>query len=385
MLELTFLLLPFAAYSGWRIGRRSQDVSEKKQGADYYAELDFLLNEKNSVAIDKFVKILEVSPDTVETMLSLGNFFRRRGEVARAILIHQSLISKPHLTLKQQSQCSLELAQDYMCAGVYDRAESLLLKVTQASDKELEVSLRHLKDIYEREKDWEKAIEVAQRLQMVSGQTCNKEIAHYHCELAESAWACGKIRLAFKYLRQSLRYDKKCVRASVLQGNFEKQLGRYKLALQAYQAIEHQDITFMSAVLDKVIDCYQQFEWQEALGEYLSSLMHKCPTMSVVLAYVQYLEATQNKEQAARFLSHYMYEYPSIRGLKQLVEFHLAKAFGQVRSELSMLNSLIAQLLEKKPVYRCKNCGFSSLSLHWQCPSCRQWSLVCPIQGIEGE
>lgn len=390
MWELIFLLLPIAAYSGWHIGRRSQNEApfmphNVTLSPDYYTGLNFLLNEQTDKAVDSFIRMLEVSPDTVETTIALGNFFRRRGEVSRAIRIHQNLILKPNLTQKQRSQSLLELAQDYMCAGVYDRAESLLLEITAAQGPELDASLRHLKDIYEREKDWEKAIDVASRLQTASLQPMRREIAHYYCELAELAWSKGKIRLAFRYLKKSLRFDRNCARASLIQGNFEKKLGRFKEALRAYQYIEYQDPAFLPEVLCVAIECYERLGDLEGLTQYLNYLMNHCPTISIVLANTEQLKETQGVEQAAHFLANYMYKHPSIRGLSHLIEFHLSKVATEVRNELLMLKSLIEQLIEKRAIYRCGQCGFSSRLLHWQCPSCRQWAVVKPIQGLEGE
>lgn len=388
LLEIICLLLPVAALSGWYLGKRSR-VGINPKGitlsSDYYVGLNFLLNEQTDKAVDAFIRMLDASPDSIETTISLGNFFRRRGEVDKAIRIHQSLISNPHLTTKQRNQSLLELAQDYLRAGVFDRAESLLLELTHSVGNQLEISLRHLVDIYEREKDWEKAIQISSRLQTVTRQPMGSDIAHYYCELAESAWAKGKIKLAFKYLKQGLENDAQCARISFIQGDFEKKLERYRQALRAYKRIEVQDAAFLPEALPMIIECYERLGEQEALEEYLNYLLEHCPTISVVLIHAEKVKNKQGKEQAAHFLTSYMRKHPSIRGLKHLIEFHLSRVVGDIRNELLMLKSLMEQLLEKKPVYRCGKCGFPSRLLHWQCPSCRQWASLKPIQGIEGE
>lgn len=388
MMELICLLLPVAFGMGWYKGRRSQneDLSFKKAelSSDYYAGLNFLLNEQTDKAVDAFIRMLEVSPDTIETTLALGVFFRRRGEVDRAIRIHQNLIANPNLTNKQRSQALLELAQDYLRAGVYDRAEQLLIEITDKMGDELDASLRHLKDIYEREKDWEKAIKVAVRLQAVGKQSMSKEIAHYYCELAETAWSKGKIRVASNELKKALRVDPLCARASLLQGTYEKKLGKFTEAISAYQRILDQDISFLPEALPMLIECYERLGQNAALEELLHYLLHHCPSVSIVLANVEKVKERDGKENAASFLVNHMYQQPSVRGLKHLIELHLGKVVGEVRNELLMLKSLVEQLIDNKPVYRCGHCGFSSRLLHWQCPSCRQWAVVKPIQGIEG-
>ncbi|OJV94392.1 MAG: hypothetical protein BGO43_08615 [Gammaproteobacteria bacterium 39-13] len=388
MLEIICLLLPVAALSGWYLGKRSR-VGVNSKGitlsSDYYVGLNFLLNEQTDKAVDAFIRMLDASPDSIETTIALGNFFRRQGEVDKAIRIHQSLISNPNLTSKQRNQSLLELAQDYLRAGVFDRAESLLLELTQSVGNQLEVSLRHLVDIYEREKDWEKAIQITTRLQTVTRQSMGSDIAHYYCELAESAWSKGKIKLAFKYLKQGLEHDDHCARISFIQGDFEKKLGRFRHALRAYKRIEFQDAAFLPEALPMIIECHERIDEHEALEEYLNYLLEHCPTISVILIHAEKVKNKQGKEKAAHFLANYMHRHPSIRGLKHLIEFHLSRVMGDVRNELLMLKSLVEQLLEKKPVYRCGKCGFPSRLLHWQCPSCRQWASLKPIQGIEGE
>jgi lipopolysaccharide biosynthesis regulator YciM len=389
LLELICLLLPIAAMSGWYMGKRAgYHASENKEhtlSSDYYAGLNFLLNEQPDKAVDAFIRMLDVSPDSVETTLALGNFFRRRGEVDRAIRIHQNLIAKPNLTQAQRSESLLALAQDYLRAGVYDRAESLLLEITNTVGDHLAISLRFLIDIYEREKEWDKAIRVGVRLQKITSESMGKVIAHYYCELAEAVWAKGKIRLAHKYLKRSLRHDPQCARASLLEGNFEKKCAKFKFALRAYQRIETQDASFLPEVLLHIIECYEQLGLKDELTQYLEYLLKQSPSTSIVLANAKHNEFLQHKEHTAHFLVHYMHKQPSLGGLKHLIEFHLSRVMGEVRNELLMLKYLVEQLLEKKPIYRCGECGFSSKRMHWQCPSCRVWAQVKPIQGIEGE
>ncbi|MBS0286043.1 MAG: lipopolysaccharide assembly protein LapB [Proteobacteria bacterium] len=388
LLQLICLLLPVAALSGWYLGKRSRQVNNLKNetlSSDYYMGLNFLLNEQTDKAVDAFIRMLDVSPDSVDTTLALGNFFRRRGEVDRAIRIHQTLLSKPNLTTKQRNHSLLELAQDYMRSGMYDRAESLLLEVTNTVGNQLEISLRSLIDIYEREKEWDKAIQVAIRLQEITKQSMGKEIAQYFCESAELAWSKGKVKTAFKYLKQGLQHNRNCSRVSLCEGNFEKKLGNFKNAINAYKRIEYQDVTFLPEALPLIIECYEALSEHQDLEEYLDYLLRHCPSISIVLAHAEKVKEKIGQERAAYFLANYMNRHPSIRGLKYLIEFHLSRVVGEVRNELLMLKSLVEQLVQSKPVYRCGQCGFASRSMHWQCPSCRQWSSVKPIQGIEGE
>lgn len=388
MIELLCLLLPVAFATGWYKGRHAvRTGASERQGVlsqDYYLGLNFLLNEQTDKAVNTFVRMLENSPDTIETALALGVFFRRRGEVDRAIRIHQNLIENSHLTLQQRGRVLLALAQDYLRAGVYDRAEALLIEITDKIGEELETSLRLLKDIYEREKDWDKAIKVAMQLEIVSKQSMRKEIAHYYCELAELRWSKGKIRLALGELKRARRIDPYCARASLLQGTYQKKLGKFEEAIGAYQQILDQDTSFLPEALSMLIECYERSGRDAELEAVLRYWLHRCPSVSIVLANAEKVKERDGKENAASFLVNHMYQQPSVRGIKHLIELHLGKVAGEIRHELLMLRSLVDQLIDKKPVYRCGQCGFSSRLLHWQCPSCREWAVVKPIQGIEG-
>lgn len=305
MLELVCFLLPLAALSGFYIGKRSRETKPS-------IEKNPKPTEPPAKVVDAFIKMLDVSPESVETILALGNFFRRRGEVEKAITIHQNLVSKPNLTPKERCQCLLDLAQDYMCAGVYDRAESLLLEIKEGYSYQRETTLSYLIDIYEREKDWEKAIEMALLLQEISRESKKAEIAHYYCELSELAWERGKVKLAFKYLDQGLKYSLE-PRIHFLRGSFNLKLGKNKQALESLCLLA-EDLFYFSLVYPLIQACFSQLE----------------------------------KEN----------DYD-----------HLPK-----KERLAELN------LQRKPANLCKQCGFNSRRIHWQCPSCRQWATLKPIQ-----
>ena len=187
MLELLWLLLPLAAASGWLAARRGVRGTKAQLmpelSSDYFQGLNYLLNEQPDKAIEVFVRMLEVNSDTVETHLALGNLFRRRGEVDRAIHIHQNLIARPTLKPEQRTQALMELGQDYMRAGLLDRAESLFEELVQV-DAHTAAALQQLLVIYQQEKDWDRAIQTARRLGVVSGRNMAPVIAQYYCELA---------------------------------------------------------------------------------------------------------------------------------------------------------------------------------------------------------
>src|SRR3990167_5526083 len=183
MINLWPLLLPAAACSSWWLARRhyltKEGQMENQLSREYVVGLNYLLNEQPDKAVDVFIKLLEVDSETVETHLALGSLFRRRGEVDRAIRIHQNLIARPQLSLFQRKEALMALGQDYMSAGVFDRAEHIFLEVVElAGDREVN-SLRGLLAIYQQEKAWEKALDVIQKVEGGTGRSMHFELAHY--------------------------------------------------------------------------------------------------------------------------------------------------------------------------------------------------------------
>ncbi len=188
MMELLWLLLPVAAASGWWAAKR-EPVREREPppgGTEYFQGLNYLLNDKPDKAIEVLSRLAEVDRDTAETQMTLGSLFRRRGEVDRAIRIHSNLIAKMALTHQQRNHAVLELGEDYLRAGLFDRAESLFRELVQQTDYTV-VALERLVAIYEREKDWQQAIVYCERLEHMTGRSLKEQIANYYCELAEVA------------------------------------------------------------------------------------------------------------------------------------------------------------------------------------------------------
>lgn len=388
MLDLLWLLLPVAAASGWIMARRSERHTRRPGSRDfsarYFQGLNFLLNEQPDKAIEVFLRMVEVDSDTVEMHLALGNLFRRRGEVDRAIRIHQNLIARPTLSKEQRSAALLELGQDYMRAGWLDRAESLFEELLEGNVHRVP-ALRHLLDIYQQEKDWDKAIEVARRLDSESGQSMKPVIAQFHCELAERALKQSDETQAGALTKRALGYDRRCVRASILQGRMAMRAGNCKAALKAFREVADQDIEYLPEVLEPMRQCHDQLNTTADLAGYLQTVIERYDGVSPMLMLTELLSQSQGEVAATEFLTAQVRKRPSVRGLGRLIDLDLAEASGKGKDDLLILRALVTQLLQGKPVYRCVHCGFAGKSLHWQCPTCKEWNTVKPIHGVEGE
>jgi lipopolysaccharide biosynthesis regulator YciM len=387
-LALLFLLLPVAALSGWVLGRRG---SERRSGArvselstSYFRGLNYLLNEQQDKAIEVFLKLAEINRDTVETHLALGNLFRRRGEVDRAIRVHQHLIARPNLSQDEKTVALLELGEDYMRAGLLDRAETLFTDLV-AMDALAPSALRHLISIYQHERDWNTAIEHARRLEQASGESQASVIAQFHCELAEQARAQGVHDEARRQVAQAFAAEPDCVRASMIEGHIESAAGEIDRAIRAFERVAELDVDYLPEILAPLLDCYARAQRMQRAEEFLLAITERYHGVSPVLALAKLYASTRGEVAAVGFLNRVLRQRPSVRALMALIDVNLHTASGEARENFLILRELTRKLVEGKAMYRCNQCGFGAKAHHWQCPSCKNWGSVRPIHGVVGE
>ena len=390
MQEGLVLLLVLAAAAGWFIARRDYqkrlDKLQRPQDLthQYYEGLNYLLNEQQDQAIDVFVRMLEVNSETVEIHLALGNLYRRRGEVDRAIRLHQNLIARPTLEPQQREKALLELGEDYLKAGLLDRAERLFSELAP-SKAFAEPSLRSLLEVYQQEKDWDQAIETARLYEKRTGKRAGKLIAQFYCELAEQALAAGDRARAGRLLRRALSSDSGCVRASVLQGGLEMEKSNYKAAIRAFTHIEDQDADFLPEVLEPLAECYHQLGNDKRLVQYLGDIFKRYGGARPAVLLSKELEQQGEPKQAVDFVADHVRRQPSILGLHRLIELGLASDHERSREVLATVREMISNLVASRPGYRCTHCGFESKRLFWQCPSCKRWSSIKPFSALPVE
>lgn len=387
-LGLFWLLLPLAAALSWYLARRG---TERVTGArvnrlrrNYFRGLNYLLNEQPDKAIEVFLHIAEVDSDTVETHLALGSLFRRRGEVDRAIRVHQNLIARPTLSAEQKTQALLELGEDYMRAGLLDRAETLFVDLVGV-DARAPSALRHLISICQQERDWRKAIDHAQRLEQATGESQARLIAQYWCELAQHARGRRDLDGARRCLAEAFQREPNCVRGLLIAARMAQECGDAAGAAQAFEKVVDQDIDFVPEVLAPLLSCYERLDEQHRAREFLRQLTERYEGISPVLALSREIEREQGEAEAIAYLTEQLRSRPSIRGLMRLIELSLRGASAGERERLQVLDELVRKLIEGKAVYRCARCGFGARAHHWQCPSCKSWGQVKPIHGVAGD
>ena len=376
--DLVWLLLPVAAASGWWAAQRSARVRKRpshEHNPVYFRGLNHLLNEEPDKAIDVFVEMLEVDSDTVETHLALGSLFRRRGEVDRAIRIHQNLIARPALTSEQRGQALLELGQDYLRAGLYDRAENLFNELRQAR-QHVPQALRNLLLIYQQERDWPSCLKTASELERQAGEDRSVEKAHYYCELAEQAGQAGQQKQAVGYLRKALSEDRRCVRANHLLARFASQRGDTAEALRQLRATIEQNPDYLPEVVDEIVEAYRGLGQRDQLRAFLEEMAGRYPNHGAELHLVDLMREQQGESEAIDYLSAYIARTPSLLGLMRLLELQCNRSGGRNDSLLEQVRAQLRQLIHDRAAYQCTRCGFEAKMLHWQCPSCHAWGTL---------
>lgn len=394
------LLVLVAIAIGWFLGRKGR-VTGSVQSTDvaavpsqYYKGLNYLLNDHPDGALDAFIEALEVNSETLETHIAVGNLMRRKGEVERAIRIHQNLLARPSLPKEHLHQAHLELARDFIAAGLLDRAERLLEELLNEAPELAQVTMRHLLEIYQDEREWQRAIDMAKQLlpkksllkpSVQEDLTVSVALSHYSCEQAQESLKRNDYHSARSQLKQALNYDKRCVRASLMLAEVEYETEHYPQAIKALKKIRYQDPVFIPESVVLLKQCFQALGDRQGFHQYLIECLEEQPSVSVVLSLAEDIQQNEGEEAAAKFIGEELKRRPSLRGLEKLVELHISASTGASRENLSILQLLISQLMASKPQYRCQHCGFAGRQLHWLCPGCKQWGQIKSIRGAEGD
>ncbi|ELQ5980635.1 lipopolysaccharide assembly protein LapB [Cronobacter sakazakii] len=389
MLELLFLLLPVAAAYGWYMGRRSAQQDKEQEAnrlsRDYVAGVNFLLSNQQDKAVDLFLEMLKEDTGTVEAHLTLGNLFRSRGEVDRAIRIHQSLMESASLTYDQRLLAVQQLGRDYMAAGLYDRAEGMFNQLVDETDFRVG-ALQQLLQIYQATSDWQKAIDAAERLVKLGKEHQRVEIAHFYCELALLAMSNEDMDRAMSLLKKGAAADRNSARVSIMMGRIFMARGDYAHAVEMLEKVISQDRELVSETLEMLQVCYQQLGKPDEWAEFLRRCVEENTGAEAELMLAQVLEQREGADSAQIYITRQLQRHPTMRVFHRLMDYHLHEAEeGRAKESLMVLRDMVGEQVRTKPRYRCQKCGFTAFTLYWHCPSCRAWSTIKPIRGLDGQ
>jgi lipopolysaccharide biosynthesis regulator YciM len=373
------LALPLFFALGWlaaRIDIKQLVTESRALPMSYFKGLNFLLNEQPDKAIEAFIEVVKVDPQTIELHFALGALFRRRGEVERAIRMHQNLAERPDLAQEQKLHAVFELAQDYLKAGLLDRAEELFLKLD--GTLHAEAALRFLLEIYEQEKDWEKAIGIAVKLESVTGQSHQKEIANFYCELASNEIMHSRPDAARPFLAKALAHHRLCVRANMLLGDLEMGLGNAAAAIDAWQRIESQNPSYLALTAETLLAAFKGSGRMDEGLNLLRGYLAKYPSLDLLNTVFQGTLEQQGAEAAYRLVRDELRRHPTLLGLDKLLEAQLLEAPVERRRDLELIKDLVYQHTRGLAMYKCDNCGFRARQFYWHCPACAAWETYSP-------
>lgn len=380
MPEIYWLLLLMAGVTGYYLAHIYHGSKSKpKIPGEYLKGLNYLLNEQPDKALEVFIDLVDVDSETVETHLVLGNMFRRRGEVDRAIRIHQNLIARPALESIYKSTALLELAKDYLKAGLLDRAESLfedVISINLQTDEAYPLLL----GLYEQEKEWEKAIETTKKLEKVSGVKMNIVTAHYYCELSELEFEkkIEGIAEAKKMAKKALSYDKKCARAHVLLGNYAMFEKNYKTAIKSYTAVSKLNPEFLPTIFMNLREAFIKLNDYENFKYFLLSI--KDSELSGISLSSLLTEESDGSEEKKMILE-WLIEKSNLTLLEVNAFLKNKHDNGESLSgaNLEKIQESVEKFIKGHNTHQCKQCGFHGKSLYWQCPGCHYWGTVVPM------
>jgi lipopolysaccharide biosynthesis regulator YciM len=376
-----YVLLVVALGIGYLLGRRERTAKPKDLGMvaeDYFKGLNHLLNERHDLAIDTFVESMAVDNDTVDTHLALGSLVRRRGEVDKAIRIHQNLLARPVLSAEHRTQTELELARDYLVAGLLGRAENLLRELSGRNGSAKQVADELLLEIYQREREWENAVRIGTELAR-SDRSIRTQLAHFQCEIAQAALAAGDLRGARAALGKAVGFDSQCARTALVSARVAFAEKRYRDVQRQLIKVRDLDIELAQETLDLFQQASDELNDQAGYVAYLRTCLERTPILAVVERLAVDIEQRDGPDAANEFVLEQLLRNPSLGGFVTLLKRLDRGNQPLPPDQLALVRRFSQSLLQRQPDYRCKNCGFSGKTLMWQCPSCRSWGSIKPI------
>ena len=375
------LLIPVFFGLGWLAARIDikQLVHESRAlPRSYFKGLNFLLNEEPDKAIEAFTEVVKVDPQTIELHFALGSLFRRRGELERAIRIHQGLLERETLPPELRLQAISAIGKDYLRAGLLDRAEETFHQL-MGTARETEAK-RNLLTIYQAEKEWRKAIDVARELPDFATQ---KEVSHFYCELATTALNQSKPEEARTLLESALLAHRQSTRASSLLGDMHVQLGDWPKAVEAWQRIEQQNPAYLSIVSQRLLEAFRRMEREAEGMQLLRGYLTAYPSLDLLDTVFNLVMELEGVEAALVLVKDELRRNPTLLGLDKLLETQLVMAPPERRSDLELVKSIIHGQTRRLARYRCEACGFKARQFYWRCPACGGWETYPPRRSEE--
>lgn len=375
--ELWYLIVvPLLFIAGWWFRGLDQRQREQEQRpGTYYKGINLLLNDQPDKAIDAFIEVVKLDPETIELHHALGNLFSRRGEFDRAVRIHNHLLNREDLPSHERSLALFELGSDYLKAGIYDRAEESFQRLLKEPEYRLD-AMRSLLKIYCTEKEWNKAIEVANTLEKQAGENHQVEMGHFHCELAALEMRAKHFDQAKLELEKALQVDRKSVRALIMLGNLSMLNNDPNAALQYWAQVEKVSPEHLTLVMVQIAQAYEAIGQHDQAMNLINRALEDHSSVETLSIALDLIIKSEGEKAAEKFLKEELERRPTLWAYEKLSELRL-KA-NPDDSELELLTGLLKPYVSRPGRYRCSHCGFKAKGFQWLCPGCSSWGSYSP-------
>lgn len=375
------LALPLFFSLGWlaaRVDLKQLLAESTALPAAYFKGLNFLITNQQDKAIEAFTEAVQANTESLELHFALGSLFRKRGEVDRAIHLHLHLLEKKQLEPQQKLAVTAELAQDYLKAGLFDRAEELFESLDD--DRYRQPALRALLEIYVREREWERAIKAATELERISGVPFRVEIANYYCEMAVKSKLANDTHTARFELDQALNANKNCVRANVLLGDLEAEANNHKAAISLWKRIEFQKPEYLGLIAPKLLASFRSLNQTHEGLSLLQTYLQTYQLNSLLNVLYEATLTEQGAESAAKLARNELIKMPSLNTLDLLLQARAILETNQPQNgnlqDTQLMQQAVRHAIGNKTAYHCEQCGFKAKYHHWQCPACNAWEAL---------
>ena len=375
--ELWYLIaVPVLFIAGWWFRGLDQRQREEEQRPEtYYKGINLLLNDQPDKAIDAFIQVVKLDPETIELHHALGNLFCRRGEFDRAVRIHNHLLNREDIPAKERSLALFELGHDYLKAGIYDRAEDSFQRLLKVPEYRLE-ALRALLKIFCTEKEWNKAISIANTLEKEAGENHQVEIAHFHCELSDQAIRQKDFAEAKKQLDEALSVDRRSVRALIALGNLAMKQNNPEEAIACWSRVETVSPEHMTLIMAPMAQAYEAVGKHEQAMNLIHRALNDQPSAETLTIALDIVSKTEGEASAQKMLREELKQHPTLLAYEKLAELRLKD--DPDNEELKLLTALLKPHVSRLGRYQCSHCGFRAKGFQWLCPGCSYWGSYPP-------
>ena len=343
----------------------------------FFKGIQYLLSDDTDHAIEEFAKSVQINSDTIETYITLGNLYRSKGDIDRAIHIRKTIILRPNIDEETKLLALYDLGLDYKKGGFLDRALESFLKVLQKQSSNLS-ALQELEKIYEELKDWENAFTVRQKIAKLSKGDLSNILAHHKTEAGKALFEKGDIPKARSTLKKAISIDKNCIDAYLHLGDLYLSTGDFKRAMSMWRSIVNISPKLTYLVYKRLEGAYNRSKDAKQVENFLTECARSNTDAFTHLALARYMYNENKYEEA-------------IGELKQALAldstFWEARRFlGEILLErglsdeaLIAYGDLLSQLNIPYLGFQCTNCGFKPNDLQWQCPQCKKWDTISPV------